>query len=83
MLYICDKTDFKIPLIHITFLLEQIEEITLPTNEFDDNPIHLLINMIQIDNLTDWGFTEKFKNIVKQRFPKSGSYMGLKSSIGL
>lgn len=83
LLYICDKTDSKIPLIHITFLLERKEgEITLPTNEFDDNPIHD-VQMVLIDNLTDFGFSEKFRNIVKQGFRNSGSYMGFKSSIGL
>lgn len=40
LLYVCDKPDASPSLLHITFLLERIEgEITLPSNEFDHNPI--------------------------------------------
>jgi ADP-ribose pyrophosphatase YjhB (NUDIX family) len=83
LLYVCDKPDVTPPLIHFTFLLDHVEgKITLPTNEFDENPIHE-VKMIPIENLTSFDFSERFQQIVKQGFPNSGNYVGLKSEIGL
>ena len=39
--------------------------------------------MVPIKELTEYGFTEKFKNIVENNYPLSGSYLGLKEKIGL
>jgi len=70
-------------LLHITFLLERESgQITLPTNEYDENPIHD-VRMVSIEELTDYGFTEKFKDIVLSGLPRSGNYMGLKHNMGL
>lgn len=83
LLYICEKTEAHPSLIHVTFLLEKKEgSITLPTNEYDDNPI-FDVKMVPIDDLEEYGFSTKFKEIVKNNFPNQGSYMGSKSSIGL
>lgn len=83
LLYICDKTDANPPLLHITLLLERISgEITLPTNEFDENPIHD-VKFVNVTELTDYGFTDLFQEIVEASFPNAGNYMGPKSSIGL
>jgi len=81
LLYICEKPDVN--LLHITFSLERIAgEIRLPTNEFDENPIYD-VKMVDIKALSSYGFSEKFRNIVENSFPDSGSYRGLKSTIGL
>lgn len=65
------------------FFLKKVGgEIRLPSNEFDDNPIHD-VKMVPIKELTEYGFTEKFKNIVENNYPLSGSYLGLKEKIGL
>jgi len=83
LLYVCDKTDAAPPLLHITFMLEKVcGEIKLPTNEFDENPI-IDVKMVNINELTNYGFSELFKDIVKKEFPNAGNYMGLKSEIGL
>lgn len=83
LLYVCDRPDVTPPLIHVTFLLERVSgNIRLPSNEFDENPIYD-VKMIPIDDLTLYDFSEKFQAIVKQGFPHSGNYMGLKSTIGL
>jgi ADP-ribose pyrophosphatase YjhB (NUDIX family) len=83
LLYICEKPDAVPPLLHITFELERVGgEIKLPTNEFDENPIHD-VRMVDVGDLTDYGFTEYFRDIVIHGFPDSGSYKGLKSEIGL
>lgn len=83
LLFVCDKPDVLPPIIHITFLLERLAgEITLPTNEFDENPIHD-VKMVAISDLYDYGFSKRFIDIVKDGFKDSGSYMGLKKEIGL
>lgn len=83
LLYLCDKPDAVPPSLHITFLLEKVGgEITLPTNEFDENPIHD-VKMVPIDDLYDYGFSKRFIDIVNGGFEDAGSYMGLKKEIGL
>ena len=83
LLYVCDKTDCTPPLLHITFLLGKISgEITLPSNEFDDNPISD-VKYVDFTRLNDFGFSKKFIGILENNFPNAGSYMGLKENIGL
>ena len=83
LLYVCDKTDCDPPILHITFLLSKAGgKMLLPTNAFDNNPISD-IKFVDFRDLMDLGFTEKFAHIVKNGFPYSGSYMGLKENIGL
>jgi len=83
MLYLCEKFDSDPSILHITFLLNKISgELTLPTNEFDENNIHD-VKFFNFDELTELGFTEKFVELTKKGFPNSGSYMGSKVNIGL
>lgn len=83
LLYLCDKTDSTPPILHITFLLNKIDgEITLPTNEFDENPISD-VRYVDFFELSDYGFSQKFIDILENDFPNAGSYMGLKENIGL
>ena len=83
ILYVCDVEAGGNTVLHITFLTKQIGgEITLPTNEFDENPIHD-VRFVLIDELTEYGISEKFVNIIKNDFPNAGNYMGDKSNIGL
>ncbi|AJK44138.1 mutT/NUDIX [Bacillus thuringiensis serovar kurstaki] len=83
LLYVCDKPDASPSLLHITFLLERIEgEITLPSNEFDHNPIHD-VQMVPINELSYYGFSETFINLISGGFANAGSYQGLKQHIGL
>ena len=83
LLYICDKTDCRPPILHITFLLKRVSgEIILPTNEFDDNPISD-VKFVDFPSLIGLGFSQKFVSIVENNFPNAGNYMGLKENIGL
>lgn len=83
LLYICDVGTSSNTVLHISFLIERKGGvITLPTNEFDENPIHD-VRFIPIKDLTDYGFAEMFKRRVEQGFPDSGNYMGDKKNIGL
>jgi ADP-ribose pyrophosphatase YjhB (NUDIX family) len=83
LLYLCDIPIASPPLLHITFLMEKVGGvITLPTNEFDQNPISD-VRMVTINNLKEYGFSDKFVSLVNNGFPDSGCYMGLKTNIGL
>jgi len=83
LLYICDKTNCAPPILHITFLLGKIDgEITLPTNEFDENPISD-VRYVDFSKLGDYGFSQKFITLLENDFPDAGSYMGFKENIGL
>lgn len=83
LLYVCDGPDVDPPLLHITFLLRKIGgELTLPSNEFDQNPISE-VKMVPVEHLPSCQFTEKFTSIVRDQFLNAGSYQGPKSSIGL
>ena len=84
LLYVCDKPDASPSLLHITFLLEKVEgEITLPSNEFDHNPIHDVQMVPIIELLSQYGFSETFIKLVNEGFANAGSYQGLKQNIGL
>ena len=83
LLYLCDVGSSSNTVLHITFLVKRIGgEITLPTNEFDENPIHD-VRFVSVEDLTEYGFSEQFVQLVKQDFPRSGNYMGDKINIGL
>ncbi|MCH5350203.1 MAG: NUDIX hydrolase [Oscillospiraceae bacterium] len=83
LLYVCDVQSSSNTVLHITFLVKRLGgEITLPTNEFDANPIHD-VRFVPVDELTGYGFSPKFAERVRQNFPQSGSYMGDKTNIGL
>lgn len=83
LLYVCDKPDASLSLLHITFLLEKLTgEIMLPSNEFDHNPIHD-VQMVPIKDLSQYGFSETFITLISEGFASAGSYQGLKQNIGL
>ena len=83
LLYVCDVEASGNTILHITFLVTKTGgNITLPTNEFDENPIHD-VKFVPLDSLSDYGFSEHFVELAKQGFPNSGNYMGDKKAIGL
>lgn len=83
LLYLCDVDSSGNTVLHITFLLtRESGELTLPTNEFDANPIHD-VRFVPINELTCYGFSDRFVQLVKNGFPDSGSYAKDKKNIGL
>lgn len=82
-LYLCEKVDKENTLLHLTFLLKvNGGKLRLPTNEFDANPISD-VRWVKVNDLKNYGFSEKFIDTIKANFPESGSYMGSKINIGL
>ena len=83
MLYICDVSATDNTLLHITFLLRRIDgKIELPSNEFESNPIND-VRFVPITDLSDYGFSSKFIELVSKGFQGSGNYVGDKKNIGL
>ena len=83
MLYLCDVAASSNTILHITFLIKRIGgEIELPSNEFDENPIHD-VKFVPISELVQYGFSEKFIEIIKDGFSNAGNYVGDKINIGL
>ena len=83
LLYLCDYPEETPPVLHITFLIERFGgELRLPSNQHDENPIND-VKMAPIDELSSYGFSDKFRDTVKSGFPDSGSYKGHKRNIGL
>lgn len=83
MLYICDVSATDNTLLHITFLLRRIDgEIELPSNVFENNPIND-VRFVQISDLSDFGFSSKFIELLSKGFQGSGNYVGDKKNIGL
>ncbi len=81
-LYLCDKTEDGI--IHITFLLETdaLDGLKLPTNELETTPI-LDIAFVAPQDLPQYGFTQRWTELVLQGFPDAPKYAGHKRNIGL
>lgn len=83
MLYVCDVEASEYTVLHITFLLKSAGgKITLPTNELDENPIHD-VKFVPIVELAQYGFSDKFIQMIQDDFPNVGNYMGDKTNIGL
>ena len=70
-------------LIHLSFLCRCLSgSIRLPTNEFDQNPIKD-VRFVKTSELSAYGFSPRFKDLVEQGFPDKGNYLGEKTAIGL
>ena len=83
MLYLCDVATSSNTILHITFLIKRIGgEIKLPSNEFDENPIHD-VKFVPISELVQYGFSEKFIQVIRDGFSNAGNYVGDKINIGL
>lgn len=83
LLYLCDVKSSSNKVVHVTFLISKVGgEITLPTNEKDENPISD-VKFIPVAELTDYGFSPVFRDLAENQFPKKGNYMGDKENIGL
>ena len=83
LLYLCDAQASGHTLLHITFAVaREGGTLTLPTNEYDENPIRD-VRFVPLDALEDHGFPERFVCLARQGFPGAGGYMGDKRNIGL
>ncbi len=83
LLYLCDVSASGHKVLHVTFAVTRTGgEITLPTNEFDHNPISG-VAFVPIHQLESYGFSARFRQLAQQGFPDGGNYPGDKAAIGL
>lgn len=81
LLYVADKPEDD--LLHITFKLERDGGVVqLPTNEFDANPISD-VKWVDVNELEQYGFSCKWRDLVANGFLDAPRYVGLKANIGL
>jgi 8-oxo-dGTP pyrophosphatase MutT (NUDIX family) len=84
LLYITDRFfGSDIHIVHMTFLVERAGEKTteLEWKHNDPNPTKSSrklreIKMVPVDELTDYGFSQTFQQMVKADFPERGNYKG-------
>lgn len=83
LLYVCDLPEAEPPVVHVTFLLSRMAgKLRMPTNELETTRIDE-IRMVPVAELTEYGFSAAFAELVRGGFPDAGSYRGHKSAIGL
>lgn len=82
LLYVCDNILETKHILHITFLCKRVGGTVGATTGTDTRKIHS-VEFVPIDALPEKGFSQKFVSFVKSNFPQKGSYMGVKSNIGL
>lgn len=82
LLYVAEMPE-AMPLVHITMSMRAVGgAIRLPTNEHDENTIHD-VRYVPLQELTDYGFSDKFAVLATSSFPDRGRYVGRKVNVGL
>ena len=78
LLYICDRFRcLNHHIVDISFLVERVGgEFELKPFSDRDGEVLCEIKMVAIDEIQSYGFSEKFLYLIKNNFPKRGSYQG-------
>jgi ADP-ribose pyrophosphatase YjhB (NUDIX family) len=83
LLYVAEVADRSPPLLHITFLAEPVGgELRAPHGPPDTTP-NTDVRFVPIDDLPTLGFSPTFRSLAADGFPRRGSYVGRKATIGL
>lgn len=84
LLYVCDRIMDGRHVVHITFAVRRVGgklQVGMEP-EADANPIRS-VKMAPLSELRQYGFSERFCQLVRSGFPDSGTYQGLIHNIGL
>jgi ADP-ribose pyrophosphatase YjhB (NUDIX family) len=78
LLYICDRfRTLKHHIVDISFLVERTDgKIELKSFSDKDGEVLCKIKMVSIEDILGYGFSDKFLYLIKNGFPKRGSYQG-------
>jgi len=84
LLYVCDRIEPDVHVVHITFAVRRAGgELRVGAEpEATAYPIHS-VRMVALEDLCDYGFDSTFRDLAKAGFPEGGTYRGRVSSIGL
>lgn len=81
LLYLAERPEDA--LLHVTLeLMREGGELRMPSNDLDSNPI-LDVRFVGVVELTVYGFTERWRDLVAAGFPDAPAYVGSKDRIGL
>lgn len=78
LLYVCDRfKSLKNHVIDMSFCVERISDISsLKPGVSTDGEAITQTQMVQFKELTSYGFSQKFVNLITEGFPAKGSYQG-------
>ena len=83
LLYVCDYFTDTSHVIHITFAARRVGGSLGAVTEGADTKVIRGVEFVPLHDLQDKGFSKKFQQLAIDGFPGAGSYMGLKSNLGL
>ena len=83
LLYICDRTLNQKHILHITFEVHRVGGVIAHPGDCKDSTPIKSIDMIDIAELEDYGFSKIFIKLIQNDFPNAGNYMGNIENIGL
>ena len=83
LLYVCDYFTDISHIIHITFAARRVGGALGAVAEGADTKVIRGVEFVPLHDLQAKGFSERFQRLAIDGFPGAGSYMGLKSNIGL
>ena len=83
LLYITDRLMQQTHLVHIAFLVERVEKDKLPLEWLHNDPFPTSssdrireIKMVPVGEMTVYGFTERWQQLITSNFPGKGNYQG-------
>jgi ADP-ribose pyrophosphatase YjhB (NUDIX family) len=83
LLYVCDYFGDRGQVLHITFAVDRVGGGLGDVEEGADTAAIRGVEFVPITDLEAKGFSTRFQQLAVDGFPGAGSYMGLKSNIGL
>lgn len=83
LLYVCDYVTDSSHIVHITFAARRTGGVLGHIAEGADTKVIRGVEFVPLHDLESKGFTTRFQQLAIDGFPGAGSYMGLKSTIGL
>lgn len=83
LLYVCDYITVDTHVLHITFLVERTGGHLGEIDKTKDKREIRRVALVPIIELQEYGFSQKFQELVINNFPARGSYRGPKKNIGL
>jgi ADP-ribose pyrophosphatase YjhB (NUDIX family) len=84
LLYVCDRIHDGGHVLHITFRVARTGGILKIGEEPEPDATPITdVRMVPVDDLCDYGFSERFRELVLSDFPNKGTYQGPVTHVGL